>query len=136
VRRSRLTPEEQRWAPLVHVAALPAMLLGLGFLGPLLLGRLRGGVSPFVRHHVVQAVNFNLAVGVAGTVTLLVMAFGAGSAGEPAPGEPPEPQWVPATALSVLIVLLVLWFLLIVRAALGAREGEWYRYPVSVPVMR
>ena len=135
-RRRRLSEHEARWAPLVHLLAVPAMMIGLGFLGPLLVGRYRSGGSPFVRHHVVQAVNFNVTVGLGGTATLLVMAFGANSAVDPVPGEPPAPQWVPATALMALLLVLVYWFLFLVRAALGAREGEWYRYPPSLPVMR
>lgn len=134
--RKRLTRHEQRWAPLAHLLAIPAMLLGLGFVGPLLVGRFRSGGSRFVRHHVAQAVNFNVTVGIAGTATLLVMAFGARSSADPSPGETPEPQWVPATALMVLLLLLVYWFLFVVRAAMGAREGELYRYPPSLPVMR
>lgn len=134
--RHRLTPHEAKWAPLAHLAAVPAMLLGMGFLGPLLLGRYRSGGSPFVRHHVVQAVNFNVTVCLAGSAAVLVMAFGASGGGAPADGAPPDPQWVPATALMVLLVVIIYWFLFLVRAAMGAREGEWYRYPPSLPVMR
>jgi uncharacterized Tic20 family protein len=132
--RVRLSAHERRWAPAAHAAAIPTMLLGLGFVGPLLVGRYRGGGSPFVRHHVVQAVNFNFTVAIAAYASSLVMVFGAHDA--PRANEVIQPNWVPAAALSVLIVLLVYWFLFTVRAMISASYGEWFRYPRSLRLMR
>lgn len=132
--RVRMSPHERRWAPIAHAASIPGFVLGLGFVGPLLVGRLRSGGSPFVRHHVKQAVNFNFTVAIAVYAAFLVRVFSVGD--PPRANEPLQPQWVPAAAQSVLILLLVYWFLLTVRATVSASYGEWYRYPPSLRLMR
>jgi uncharacterized Tic20 family protein len=134
--RNRATEEEIRWAAIAHLSAVPAMLLGLGFVGPMLVGRMRAGSSPFVRHHVVQAVNFNVTVMLAGTAALLTMAFSPRLYDAPVEGAQAEPQYIPATALMALLLILIYWILFVVRAAMSARYGQAYRYPRSLPVMR
>ena len=133
---NRATEEEIRWATFAHLSAVPAMLIGLGFLGPLLVWRRRGRGSPFVRHHVVQAVNFNVTVMLAGSACIVMMALGIRSYQEPAPGEPPDPQWIPATALGGLLLVLIYWCVFIARAAMMAKYGRIYRYPATLPVLR
>lgn len=130
----RMSPHERRWAPAVHAAAIPTMFLGLGFVGPLLVGRYRGGGSPFVRHQVVQAANFNFTVALAGYVTFLVMVFSV--ADPPKANEVIQPQWIPGAALSLLILLAVYWFLFTVRAIVSTSYGEWFRYPPSLRLVR
>jgi uncharacterized Tic20 family protein len=41
-----------------------------------------------------------------------------------------------ATSLSLLILLLVYWFMFTVRAMVSASYGEWSRYPPSLRLMR
>lgn len=130
--RVRLTVHERRWGPAVHASAIPGILLGLSFVGPLLVGRLRSDDSPFVRHQVVQAANFNLTVSLASLAGFLVMLFS--TPGEPRAGAVAQPQWVPATALSFLILVLVYWFMFTIRAMVSTSHGEWYRYPPSLRV--
>jgi uncharacterized Tic20 family protein len=129
-----MTAQEKRWAPLAHASAIPMMLLGLGFVGPLLVGRFRGRGSPFVRHHVVQAANFNFTVSLAAYLTFLVLVLGA-----PEPTKANEvirPDLSSAAALSLLLLLLVYWFLFTVRAIVSAANGEWFRYPPSLRLVR
>lgn len=132
--RVRMTAHERRWAPLAHAAAMPGMILGLGFVGPLLVRRYRGGGSVFVRHHAVQAANFNFTVAIAAYASFLVMIFSTAPA--PKANEVIQPQWIPGTALSVLILLLVYWFMFTVRAIVSASYGEWFRYPPSLRLVR
>lgn len=125
-----MTPHERRWAPAAHLSAIPGMLIGLGFVGPLLVLRLRSRPSEFVRGHAVAAVNFNVTVGVVTTATVVGLAL---LVEDPAPG---EPQWGSAAVLSTLLLLGVYWFLFTVRGALAAVYGERYRYPLTLPVLR
>ena len=119
---------ERRWAAGAHVASIPGMALGLGFVGPLLILWLRSS-TPMVRQHAVAAVNFNITVGLVGLLGLI----GAATLSR---GDEGGPDWASGAAVSVVVLLTVYWFLFTVRAAMTARYGEACRYPLSLPVLR
>ena len=123
------TDAERRWAAIAHVASIPGMVLGLGFVGPLFVLWLRSRGSPMVRQHAVAAVNFNITVGLAGLVSLIATASLARS-------DDGGPDWAAGATASVLVLLTVYWFLFTVRAAMTARYGERCRYPLSLPLLR
>ena len=122
------TESERRWAAIAHVASIPGMVLGLGFVGPLLVLWLRSRDSRMVRQHAVGAVNFNITVGLVGLVSLITTAALSRQDG--------GPDWASGAAVSIVILLTVYWFLLTVRAAMHARYGEPCRYPLSLPLVR
>jgi uncharacterized Tic20 family protein len=124
------TDAERRWAAIAHLASIPGMVLGLGFLGPVLVLLTRARGSAFVRGHAVQAVNFNLTVGLVGLVSLIATAVFARS------GDDGGPDWAAGARVAVLVLLTVAWFLLTVRAAMTARYGEAGRYPLALPLLR
>lgn len=109
-----LRPEEERtWAVLAHV--LP---LVVSFVGPLVVWLVCRGRGPFVEHHAKESLNFQLTVLGATMVgiVLTVVSFGLLS---------PLP-------FGVLVVGVVLH----VVGAVAAGRGEWFRYPVSVRLVR
>lgn len=124
------TDAERRWAAGAHLASIPGMALGLGFVGPLLVLWLRSDNSPLVRQHAVKAVNFNITVGLAGLAGLI----GAGTLSRS--GDGGGPDWAAGAAVSIIVLLTVYWFLFTVRAAMTARYGEPCRYPLSLPIVR
>lgn len=100
--------DEKLWATLVHVGGI-----FFGFL-PALIGYLvlkdRG---PFVRAHTATALNFQLTMLIAsivgGVLTIIVVGF---------------------------FILFAVWALTIIFsiiAAVKANQGQWYKYPLSIP---
>ncbi len=122
------TDRERRWAAGAHIASIPGMALGLGFVGPLLVLWLRCG-TPMVRQHAVKAVNFNITVGLVGLAGLITTAT-------LSRGDDGGPDWAAGAAVSFIVLLTVYWFLFTVRAAMSAHYGEPCRYPFSLPIMR
>jgi uncharacterized Tic20 family protein len=101
-------PDEKLWATLVHVGGI-----FFGFL-PALIGYLvlkdRG---PFVRAHTATALNFQLTMLIAsvvgGVLTIIIVGF---------------------------FILAAVWALTIIFsiiAAVKANQGQWYKYPLSIP---
>jgi uncharacterized Tic20 family protein len=121
---------ERRWAAGAHLASIPGMALGLGFLGPLLVLWRRSRDSALVRQHTVGAVNFNITVGLAGLTGLLTTATLARFSSADGP------DWAAGAEVSAIVLLTVYWFLCTVRAAMTARYGEPCRYPPSLPIVR
>ncbi|MFC5380044.1 DUF4870 domain-containing protein [Aquipuribacter nitratireducens] len=122
-----MTPsDETTWSTLGHLSWLAGSVVGLPFLGPLVLWLVLKDRGPFVRHHTAEALNFQvtvmlwlLGVGVVGGVATLVT-FGV---------------LAPALVLA-LVAVLVLAVVLTVVAAVAASRGEWYRYPLTLRLAR
>ncbi|MFF2631579.1 DUF4870 domain-containing protein [Microbacterium sp. NPDC058021] len=100
--------DEKMWATLVHIGGLffsfvPALIAYLVM-------RDRG---PFVRAHTAQALNFQLTVLIGvlvGSILLFVL-----------------------IGFFVLIAVGILDLVLSIVAAVKASQGQWYRYPLTIP---
>lgn len=100
--------DEKMWATLVHIGGLffsfvPALIAYLVM-------RDRG---PFVRAHTAQALNFQLTVligALVGSILLFVL-----------------------IGFFVLIAVGILDLVLSIVAAVKASQGQWYRYPLTIP---
>ncbi len=124
------TESERRWAAGAHLASIPGMALGLGFVGPLLVLWLRSRSSLTVRRHAVAAVNFNITVGLVGLASLITTASLARR------GDDDGPDWASGATAAIIVLLTVYWFLFTVRAAMTARYGERCHYPLALPILR
>jgi uncharacterized Tic20 family protein len=118
-----LRPEEERnWAILAHLSALLAALVALAFLGPLVVLLVFGNRSGYVRHHAVEALNFQvtaLLLGIAAILaTLLTFGFGL------------------LIIIPAALVYGIFWLVVIIVAAVRASNGEWYRYPLSIRIVK
>jgi uncharacterized Tic20 family protein len=106
------------WAMAAHLTALAACLVGLPFMGPLII-YLSKKENPFVRRHAAEALNFNLSVMlyavVLGIATFVLVVLVAGL------------LLVPA-----LLALVAGWFVFVIVAAVAASRGEEYRYPLTI----
>ena len=110
------TAEERNWAMVAHVGSFLAAWLALGILAPLTVMLVHGKESAFVRHHAVESLNFqlNALFWIAVGFVLVFVLFGL-----------------------VLLPLVGVWYVvLVVLASVRARDGEWYRYPLIVRLVR
>ncbi|MFC8192193.1 DUF4870 domain-containing protein [Cellulomonas sp. NPDC057328] len=109
-----LRPEDERtWAVLAH--ALPLLV---SFVAPLVIWLVLRGRGPFVEHHAKESLNFQITVLGAAMVTTVAAVLTFGLLG-----------FLP-------YVVLVAGAVLHVVGAVAASRGEWFRYPVSVRLVR
>lgn len=107
-----VTPQdEQMWAVLSHVGALL-----VGFLAPLIIWLIYRDRSPYVRHHSAEALNFWITclIGYVVSFVLIFVVIGI------------------LTFAAIGIAHLVFGIL----AAVAASRGEWYRYPLTLRLIR
>ena len=106
------TSSEKTYAMLTHLSAfLSVVVVGLFFLGPLVMWLVKRSESPFADHHGKEAVNFHLTMLLA-HVGMLVLAI------------------VTCGIAALLWPLLGLWHVIWpVVAAVSASDGTAYRYP-------
>jgi uncharacterized protein len=109
---------ERTWGMLAHLSALAGLvfpLLGI-VLGPLVVYLARRDNSAFVAAHGKEALNFNITVLLATIVCMLLMMVFVG--------------FLLGTAL------FVAWLVLTLIAAIKASEGQLYRYPISLRLIK
>lgn len=110
--------DERTWGMLAHLSALAGLVMPLiGIvLGPLIVWLARRDQSAFVAAHAKEALNFNISVLLAAVVcALLLLVF-----------------------VGVLLgtALFIVWLVLTLIAAIKASEGEPYRYPFSLRLVK
>lgn len=111
------------WATLTHLAALSMFFTGVGFiLGPFVVWILKRNDYPFVDWHGKESINFQASTFIYGlaltALTFLTCGFGALVA-------------VPAgVAIAIADVVLV------VLASIAANDGRWYRYPLTIRLLK
>ena len=106
------------WALAAHLTALLALVIGLPFLGPLVIYFVKKD-NPFVRRHAAEALNFNISVAiyffVLGMATLLLLVVVVG-----------------ILLVPVLIALAIFWIVYVVLGTIAASRGEEFRYPLTI----
>lgn len=107
-----LSAEDRNWGVAAHASAVVGAWIALGLIGPLVVLVAKGGESPFVRAHAVEALNFNISV-------LIYAAVG----------------WVLTFVLigfPLLLAIGLLWLVCTVLGIVKASKGELYRYPLTI----
>ena len=112
------TQEERTWALAGHIGTIVGAWIAMAFLVPLAIMLIKGNTSPFVRHHAVESLNFQLSflLYLLAGVLLSVFTLGLGL----------------VVVVPVGIVLAVLWLVFVVLATVKASNGESYRYPLTI----
>ena len=107
------TPDERTWGLLAHLSSLIASLVGLMFVGPLVVWLVKKDQSPFVEDQAKEALNFQIAVLIAIAVCGL-------------------------TCIGIVLIPVVAIAALVysVLAAVEANKGVYYRYPYSIRLIR
>ncbi|HEU4490681.1 MAG TPA: DUF4870 domain-containing protein [Jiangellales bacterium] len=113
-----LAPDQERtWGLLAHLSAFAGSLVGgLTPLGPLVVMLTMGERSAFVRRHAVEALNFNISFLIYGLVSFLLVFVLIG--------------------FVLLPLLVVAWVVLVIVAGVKANQGEDYRYPLTIRMVR
>ena len=112
------TENERTWGMLAHLSALAGVVVWLlgCVLGPLVVYLSRRDQSEFVAEHAREALNFNITVALAALVCMALMVVFIG--------------FILGTAL------FIGWLVLTLIAAIRASEGERYRYPLSLRLVK
>jgi uncharacterized protein len=107
---------------LAHISAIIAAFLAMAFLGPLIVMLTQGTKSAFVRRHAVESLNFQLTLLIAlvAGFVLSILTLGIGLL-----------VFIPA-----LIVGSVFALVFTVLAGIKANNGEDYRYPLNIRMVK
>lgn len=112
-----VTQEQKTWGMIAHLASLSGFIIPLGnVLGPLVVWLIKKDTMPFVDDQGKEALNFNitvfLAAVVGGILTLVLI------------------------GLLVLLAVGIAWLVLTIIAAMKANEGQAYRYPFALRLIK
>jgi uncharacterized protein len=108
--------DEKTWGMLAHISALIAGIFGFPFIGPLIVMLTKGKESKWVEGHSKEALNFSITATVAIWVSAVLMFCMIGFI------------LLPVVGLGALVLTVI--------AGLKANNGEMYRYPVSVRLVK
>lgn len=104
--------DEKLWATLVHLSPLVASIVGLPFLGPLVIYLVLRDRGPYVRWHSAQALNFQLTLIIAYVVSAVLI--------------------IVIIGIPLLIAVAIAALVFQILAAVAANRGEYYRYPATI----
>jgi len=109
--------EERQWALFAHLSALIGFIIPFGsIIGPLIIWQIKKNEMPFVDDQGKEALNFQITMAIAAIVCIVLMV--------------------------VLIGFLLIWIvglldlLFIIIAALAANNGQAYRYPITLRLVK
>jgi len=109
--------EERQWALFAHLSALVGYIIPFGsIIGPLLIWQIKKNQMPFVDDQGKEALNFQITMAIAAIVCIVLML--------------------------VLIGFLLIWIvgildlIFIVIAAIAANNGQAYRYPFNLRLIK
>jgi uncharacterized protein len=106
------TVEERNWGGAAHWSALVAGVIGLPFLGPLIVMLTKGNESPWVRRQAVESLNFQLSIMIYAIVSGILIFVLIG--------------------ILLLAAVVIGWLIFTILGAIKAANGEDYRYPLTI----
>jgi uncharacterized Tic20 family protein len=97
---------------IAHLSALAGLVIGLNWLGPLIVYLVKKDEHPFIADQSREALNFNLSVFlyIIASAILIIVVIG----------------------IILLPVVAIAWLVLTIMAAVRANNGESYRYPATI----
>ena len=121
--------EEKQWAMFAHLSALLGGLMTSGwagsvgfFIGPLVIWQMKKDTMPFVNDQAKEALNFAITVSLACLALLLLtfMSLGIGA----------------VLTFPLLAIISIGAVVLVIIAAMKARDGVAYRYPFALRLVK
>ena len=107
-----LSPSDEKlWSTLTHIGGI-----FFSILAPLITFLVFKDRGAFVRHHTAQALNFQITLAIAAIVSSILMLVLIG--------------------FVLIFVVLIIGIILPILAAIAANKGEWYRYPLAIPLIK
>ena len=124
-----VSAEERQWAMFAHLSALIGGIVTAGWagslgclIGPLVIWMMKKDTMPFVDDQAKEALNFNISVAIVFFVlfvlTLVTLGIGA------------------LLTVPVMILVGIAWLALTIIAAMKANQGERYRYPLTLRLVK
>ncbi|MCP4965467.1 MAG: DUF4870 domain-containing protein [bacterium] len=106
-----ITADTRNWSTLSHLSAF-AVFVGIpSFIGPLVMWLLRKE-DAFAEFHAKEALNFNISFIIYAIIAALSI--------------------IVLVGLIALPAVLITWFVLVIKGAVRASAGEYYRYPMTM----
>ena len=126
---SGISAEERQWAMFAHLSALLGAMLTAGwagsigcFIGPLVIWLVKKDTMPFVDDQAKEALNFNITVAIIFFVlfVLTLVTLGIGI----------------FLTLPLMVIVGIAWLVFTIIAAVKANQGERYRYPMTLRLVK
>jgi uncharacterized protein len=119
---SGLPSDVRNWGLAAHLSAYVGAWILLAFVGPLVVWLLKRDEHPFIEHHAKEALNFNISFLLYGIVgTVIAVPLGLFTLG------------IGLIPLGIAALILVgMWLIFPILAAIKAANGEGYRYPLTI----
>lgn len=108
--------DENVWSAAAHWSALLASVIGLGFVGPLIVMLTQGTKSARVRANAVESLNFEITFIISMIVSVLLIFVLVG--------------------IVTTILIPLAWLILRILAAVQTSSGQDYRYPVNIRLVK
>jgi uncharacterized Tic20 family protein len=108
-----LSPSDERtWGMLAHLSALLGLIIGLSFIGPLIIYLVYRERSAYVGRQAAEALNFNLTILIYFLVSLALIIIVIG--------------------FVMLAVVGIFWLVQVILASVAANNGTEHRYPLTI----
>lgn len=110
-------PDQRQWAMFAHLSALAGLVVPFGnILGPLIIWLIKKDTMPLVNDQGKEALNFNITVAIAAVVcwALFFVLIG----------------------FLLLPALVIGWLVFVILATVRANEGNYYRYPFTLRLVK
>jgi uncharacterized protein len=126
---SGISAEERQWAMFAHLSALAGGIITAGwagsigcFIGPLVIWLMKKDTMPFVADQAREALNFNITVAIIFfalfVLTLVTLGIGA------------------LLTIPIMILVGLAWLVFTIIASIKANQGERYRYPLTLRLVK
>ena len=126
---SGISAEERQWAMFAHLSALAGGIVTAGwagsigcFIGPLVIWLMKKDTMPFVADQAREALNFNITVAIIFfalfVLTLVTLGIGV------------------VLTLPIMILVGLAWLVFTIIAAIKANQGDRYRYPLTLRLVK
>ncbi|MDQ4137363.1 MAG: DUF4870 domain-containing protein [Actinomycetota bacterium] len=107
-----LSPNDEKlWSTLTHIGGI-----FFGFLAPLIAYLVFKDRGAFVRHHTAQALNFQITLAIAAIVSVIL--------------------FFAIIGFFLIAVVAILGIVFPILAAVASNKGDWYRYPIAIPMVK
>jgi uncharacterized protein len=111
------SPESRQWGMFAHLSALIGFVIPFGnILGPLIIWQMKKNEMPFVDDQGKEALNFQITTLIAVAVCMLLM--------------------VVLIGFLLLPLVGLVWLVFTIIGALKANAGEFYRYPLTIRLIK
>jgi uncharacterized Tic20 family protein len=112
-----VTQDDRTWGMIAHLSVFIGVVVPFGsIIAPLVIWLVKRDQSAFIAEHAKEALNFNITVGIAAIACWILMFVFIG--------------------VLLIVALLICWLVLTLIAAIKANEGNAYRYPFSVRLVK